>query len=74
MHMDNMKRVTEREQNYFYTQIHPRFTPYSLGIALPAKYGEYRVSGGLNPSQMDVSDHAAGNLTLFGRCATPSLS
>jgi len=59
VHMDNMKRVTEREQNYFYTQIHPRFTPYSLGIALPAKYGEYRVSGGLNPSQMDVSDHAA---------------
>ena len=51
-----MKRVTERERKYFYTPIHRRFFPYSLAIALPEKYGEYRVSGGFQPSQMSRTD------------------
>ena len=44
VHMDDMKRVTIREQNYFYQNISN--TPFSLGIALPSKYGQFRVTGG----------------------------
>ena len=44
VHMDDMRRVTIREQNYFYQNISN--TPFSLGIALPSKYGEFRVTGG----------------------------
>ena len=44
VHMDDMRRVTIREQNYFYQNISN--TPFSLGIAFPSKYGEFRVTGG----------------------------
>jgi len=44
MHMDDMKRATIREQNYFYHNISN--TPFTLGIAFPAKYGQFRVTGG----------------------------
>merc|ERR1711962_473954 len=42
--MDDMKRVTIREQNYFYHNISN--TPFTLGIAFPSKYGQFRVTGG----------------------------
>merc|ERR1712226_852913 len=44
VHMDDMKRVTIREQNYFYHNISN--TPFTLGIAFPSKYGQFRVTGG----------------------------
>ena len=44
VHMDDMKRASIREQNYFYHNISN--TPFSLGIAFPSKYGQYRVTGG----------------------------
>merc|ERR1719225_356293 len=44
VHMDDMKRVTIREQNYFYHIISN--TPFTLGIAFPSKYGQFRVTGG----------------------------
>merc|ERR1719341_1562903 len=42
--MEDMKRVTIREQNYFYHNISN--TPFTLGIAFPSKYGQFRVTGG----------------------------
>merc|ERR1719186_209692 len=44
-----MKRVTVREQEYFYSDISS--TPFTLGIVMPTKYGKYRVSGGLELNQ-----------------------
>merc|ERR1719228_2920037 len=49
VHMDEMKRVTVREQDYFYYNISN--TPFTLGIVMPSKYGKYRVSGGLELNQ-----------------------
>merc|ERR1719461_514863 len=49
VHLDDMKRVTVREQDYFYYNISN--TPFTLGIALPTKYGKYRVRGGLELNQ-----------------------
>merc|ERR1711962_1555239 len=49
VHMDEMKRVTVREQEYFYYNISN--TPFTLGIVMPSKYGKYRVSGGLELNQ-----------------------
>merc|ERR1719341_1846877 len=49
VHMDDMKRVTIREQDYFYYNISN--TPFTLGIVMPSKYGKYRVSGGLELNQ-----------------------
>ena len=46
LHMDDFKRVTVREQEYFYYNVSN--TPFSLAIAWPSKYGKYRVSGGLD--------------------------
>merc|ERR1719429_551198 len=57
VHMDDMKRVTVREQDYFYYNISN--TPFTLGIVLPAKYGKYRVRGGMELNQrarIDVND------------------
>ena len=42
VHMDDMKRVEIREQDYFYHNINP----FTLGIAFPSKYGQFRVTGG----------------------------
>merc|ERR1719228_2519278 len=44
VHMDDMKRVTVREQEYFYYNISN--TPFTLGIVMPSKYGQFRVTGG----------------------------
>merc|ERR1719342_1636817 len=57
VHMDDMKRVTVREQDYFYYNISN--TPFTLGIALPSKYGKYKVQGGLELNQkgrIDVNE------------------
>merc|ERR1719391_1325277 len=57
VHMDDMKRVTVREQDYFYYNISN--TPFTLGIALPSKYGKYKVQGGMELNQkgrIDVND------------------
>jgi len=45
VHMDDMMRVTIREQDYFYHNISN--TPFTLGIVFPNKYGKYRVNDGL---------------------------
>merc|ERR1712079_538948 len=60
VHMDDMKRVTVREQDYFYYNISN--TPFTLGIALPAKYGKYRVRGGMELNQKGRID---------GECSCP---
>jgi len=52
--MDNMRRVTVREQDYFYHNI-PN-TSFSLGLTLPSKYGKYRVNGGLNLTEKNSFD------------------
>ena len=48
-HLDDMKRASIREQDYFYHEISN--TPFTLGIVMPSKYGKYRVSGGLELNQ-----------------------
>ena len=57
VHMDEMKRVTVREQEYFYYNISN--TPFTLGIVMPSKYGKYRVSGGL---ELNQNRHIDGKL------------
>jgi len=49
VHLDDMKRVTIRQQDYFYHNISN--TPFTLGIAFPSKYGKYRVTGGMELNQ-----------------------
>ena len=61
--MDNMRRVTVREQDYFYHNI-PN-TSFSLGLTLPSKYGKYRVNGGLNLTEKNSFD--GGFCTFFIR-------
>ena len=53
VHMDDMKRVTIREQEYFYYNISN--TPFTLGIVMPSKYGKYRVTGGIELNQRRVN-------------------
>jgi len=52
VHMDDMKRATIREQDYFYHNI--TNTPFTLGIAFPSKYGQFRVKGGIEITQAGV--------------------
>ena len=52
--MDNMRRITVREQDYYYHNM-PN-TPFSLGIALPSQYGKYQVKGGILIGQPDTVD------------------
>ena len=59
VHMDNMKRVTVREQDYFYYSIEN--TPFTLGIALPDKYGKFRVEGGKELNNNERVDGKKGN-------------
>jgi len=60
VHMDHMKRVTIREQDYFYHNISN--TPFTLGIVFPEKYGKYRVVGGLEVNDMnDPQNRQPGN-------------
>merc|ERR1719209_1398756 len=42
VHMDDMKRVEIREQDFYHNILHP----FTLGIAFPSKYGQFRVTGG----------------------------
>ncbi|XP_023323136.1 voltage-dependent calcium channel subunit alpha-2/delta-3 isoform X8 [Eurytemora carolleeae] len=63
VHMDDMKRVTIREQDYFYHNISN--TPFTLGIVFPNKYGKYRVVGGLevnDPQNRQPGNGPAANL------------
>ena len=41
VHMDDMKRVTVKDQDYFYQNISN--TPFTLGIVLPNRYGKFRL-------------------------------
>lgn len=62
VHMDGMKRVTIKDQEYYYHNISN--TPFTLGIAFPSKYGKYRVKGGIelnrNPS-VKAAETFSGN-------------
>ena len=62
--MDKMRRVTVRDQDYFYHEI-PN-SPFSLGIAVPREYGKYQVKGGI---QLGDSDSVDG---LFINCQNPT--
>ncbi|XP_037091167.1 voltage-dependent calcium channel subunit alpha-2/delta-3-like [Pollicipes pollicipes] len=48
-HLDDMKRVIKRRQKYYYHPVDS--TPFSLGIALPDRYGDERVSGQVELTQ-----------------------
>ena len=52
--LDNMKRVTVRELDYFYHHI--PYSAFSLGLALPSQYGKYLVSGGLQMEENNRFD------------------
>jgi len=54
VHQDEMRRAVVREQDYFYVGISTN-TPFSLGIAVPSKYGHFRVMGGLQLDQQNTS-------------------
>ena len=63
VHMDDMKRVTVREQEYFFHNISN--TPFSLGIVFPGQYGRYRVRGGLEVNQAGRIDGESEKLKLL---------
>ncbi|KAK3894038.1 hypothetical protein Pcinc_002195 [Petrolisthes cinctipes] len=52
-HLDEMKRLVQREQRYFTQGIDG--TPFSLGIAMPQGYGRYKVYGQIELS-LEISD------------------
>ena len=67
VHMDDMKRVTIREQIYFYHNIsfpvaireqnylYHQTTFFTLGIAFPSEYGQLRVTGGTEITRNEVN-------------------
>ncbi|XP_066951504.1 voltage-dependent calcium channel subunit alpha-2/delta-3-like isoform X4 [Macrobrachium rosenbergii] len=70
VHLDGMKRVVTRGQWYYTQKVDD--TPFSLGIALPEKYGRYKVFGQIelsraiqDPRSNRAMDHfSSGNWTL----------
>ncbi|XP_064082141.1 voltage-dependent calcium channel subunit alpha-2/delta-3-like isoform X5 [Macrobrachium nipponense] len=70
VHLDGMKRVVTRGQWYYTQKVED--TPFSLGIALPEKYGRYKVFGQIelsraiqDPRSNRAMDHfSSGNWTL----------
>ena len=63
VHMDDMKRATIREQNYFYHEISN--TPFTLGIAFPSKYGQFRVTGGREMARNNTDGGLIATLNYF---------
>ena len=76
VHMDDMKRATIREQNYFYHEISK--TPFTLGIAFPNKYGQFRVTGGTEMARNNTDGGliATSNGLLYSflllQCSAPT--
>jgi len=64
VHMDDMKRVTIRQQDYFYHNISN--TPFTLGIAFPSEYGKYRVSGGMELNSNNNKKRGFDPTATFG--------
>ncbi|KYB29565.1 voltage-dependent calcium channel subunit alpha-2/delta-3 isoform X2 [Tribolium castaneum] len=61
IHYDNVRRVTTRRHKYFYTPIEG--TPFSLGLAIPERYGMYELLAEqeIKHSQRNVTDYFKGN-------------
>ncbi|XP_071872723.1 voltage-dependent calcium channel subunit stolid isoform X2 [Bombus fervidus] len=61
IHYDNMRRVTIRRHNYFYTPIEG--TPFSLGLALPENYGMFQLKAEqeIKRAIINVTDYFKGN-------------
>ncbi|RZC42869.1 Ankyrin repeat domain containing protein [Asbolus verrucosus] len=60
IHYDNVRRVTTRRHKYFYTPIEG--TPFSLGLAIPERYGMYELLAEqeIKHSQRNVTDYFKG--------------
>ena len=63
VHMEDMKRATIREQNYFYHEISN--TPFTLGIAFPSKYGQFRVTGGTEMARNNTDGGLIATFNYF---------
>lgn len=63
-HYDNMRRVSEEKQDYFFAPL-PN-TPFSLGIVLPSEYGKTWIKVGEEVMKnkhmkMNISDYFVGD-------------
>lgn len=77
VHLDDMKRVTIREQDYFHHNISfphaiqeqnygsRTSTFFSLGIAFPSKYGQFRVTGGTEVTRNKADGGLIETLNTF---------
>ncbi|KAG5870579.1 Voltage-dependent calcium channel subunit alpha-2/delta-3 [Gonioctena quinquepunctata] len=59
-HYDNMRRVFEAVYDYYFTPIED--TPFTVGIAIPHKYGNYSLEVG---DEILRNKHTGENLTSF---------
>ncbi|KAJ8926857.1 hypothetical protein NQ314_020708, partial [Rhamnusium bicolor] len=59
-HYDNMKRISEEYFDYYYTPLEE--TPFTIGIAIPNKYGNYSLEVG---DEIQRNRHTGENLTSF---------
>lgn len=59
-HYDDNRRVSEEGYDYYYTYLTD--TPFSLAIAIPARYGNYSLDVG---DQIQKNRHTGENLTSF---------
>lgn len=55
-----MKRISEQNYDYYYTPIAE--TPFTIGIAIPNKYGNYSLEVG---DEIQRNKYTGENLTSF---------
>lgn len=59
-HYDDMKRISEENFDYYYTPIAE--TPFTIGLAIPNKYGNYSLEVG---DEIQRNKYTGENLTSF---------
>ncbi|XP_046632424.1 voltage-dependent calcium channel subunit alpha-2/delta-3-like isoform X7 [Daphnia pulicaria] len=62
IHHDGMKRVSVRRQRYYYRGL--KGTPYSLGLALPDGYGDFRIAAETEVKRLSA-DHNINVSSFF---------
>lgn len=56
-HYDKMRRVSEEKYDYYFAPLNS--TPFTLGLAIPSKYGQTAIKVG-----DEIGDHLNKNLSM----------